>query len=58
MFARKKGRLLGGGSNIVYMVACARLSEKRTCELGASRISLRDGGEKISDRMTVVICGI
>lgn len=50
--------VVGWGSNIVYMVACAKLSEKRTCELGASRISLRDGGEKISDRMTVVICGI
>lgn len=41
------------GVSNVYVVACARLSEKRTSESGSSRISLPDAGEKISDQIGI-----
>lgn len=40
------------------MVACARFLEKRVLEPWSSRISLPEDGEKTSDQMTVVICGV
>lgn len=40
------------------MVARARLLEKRVREPWSSRISLPGGGEKTSDQMTLVICGV
>ena len=54
MFARKEGRMLGGRPMLCAMVACARLSEKRS-EHWSLRKSLPDVGEETNDQMTAVI---